>query len=117
MSAHDGAASTLFDLPLSLLLDELADRLADRIACKEGSSQEPDRWLSTEEAAKHLGMHPDTLRRLAGERRIPFQQDGPNCKMHFRLSTVDEWRAAGGSTARSTAGEASKRLPYPLKVA
>jgi excisionase family DNA binding protein len=43
-----------------------------------------------------LGIHRDTLRKLAAEKAIPSEQDGPNCKLYFRRSDLDAWRLAGG---------------------
>lgn len=52
-----------------------------------------DPWLDVHGAAKHLGITPKALRKIAGERRaIPFEQEGPGCKMWFRLSTLDAYR-------------------------
>jgi excisionase family DNA binding protein len=48
----------------------------------------------------HLGVHRDTIRRLAAERAIPSEQDGPGCKLFFRRSDLDAWRSADGSTSR-----------------
>jgi excisionase family DNA binding protein len=53
---------------------------------------EPDRWLNAREAAAYLGMHVDTLRRLAAQRRIPSVQEGPGCKRHFKRSELDAYR-------------------------
>jgi excisionase family DNA binding protein len=94
------------------LLDELACRIAERVASRLAEAQHRvDRWLTTREAADHLGMHADTLRRLAGARAIPSEQDGPGCALHFRLSDLDGWREAGGHGRPSVSSEASTRLP------
>ena len=53
-------------------------------------------WLDSRGAAEYLGVHRDTLRKLAAERTIPAHQDGRGCKLFFRRSDLDEWRRAGG---------------------
>ena len=65
-------------------------RLGDSVA---GSETE---WLDSRHAADYLGVHRDTLRKLAAERTIPSEQDGPGCKLYFRRSELDAWRAGGG---------------------
>jgi excisionase family DNA binding protein len=67
------------------VLDELVDLLAERVAARVQArlfmrAPEESPWLTTREAADHLGMHPDTLRRLAAERAIPSEQDGPDAR-------------------------------------
>jgi hypothetical protein len=34
-----------------------------------------DRWYKTKAAAEYLGVHPDTLRGLAAQRRVRFEQE------------------------------------------
>lgn len=55
-----------------------------------------DPWMDTKGAASYLGMHPDTLGKLAAARAIPYEQDAPGCKRWFRRSDLDRWRANGG---------------------
>jgi excisionase family DNA binding protein len=43
-------------------------------------------WLDSRRAAEYLGVHRDTLRKLAAEHAIPAEQDGPGCKLFFRRS-------------------------------
>lgn len=53
-----------------------------------------DPWLDVHGAAKYLGITPKALRKIAGERReIVYEQDGPGCKMWFRRSALDSYRA------------------------
>jgi excisionase family DNA binding protein len=82
---------------LDQLLDHIADRLAavitQRIAVSDGH---PDEWFDSRHAAEYLGVHRDTLRKLAAERSIPSEQDGPGCKLYFRRSDLDAWRNGGG---------------------
>lgn len=88
--------------PLALiddLLDRLADRVADRIVAGLGSQREQDAWLDLASAAERLGIHPDTLRKRAKAGLVPFEQDGPGCRMYFRASDLDAWRHSGGTIA------------------
>jgi hypothetical protein len=67
----------------------IAERVADIIAAREPA---PERWLDTKDAADYLGCHPVTLRKLAAERRIDFQQEGPGCKLYFSTRELDRYR-------------------------
>lgn len=80
---------------LDALAERVALRVVERLAQGTGGAG-ADAWLGTREAAEHLGIHPDTLRRAARERAIPFEQDGPGRKLYFRRSELDRWRANGG---------------------
>ena len=83
------------------LVAEVADRVAAAIVARLGTeaSEPVPEWLDSRRAAEYLGVHRDTLRKLAAERAIPAEQDGPACKLYFRRSDLDEWRRAGGRTA------------------
>lgn len=84
---------------LGALLDQIADRVAARLAGsadQSGSDPQNEEWFDSRHAAEYLGMHRDTLRKLAAERAIPAEQDGPNCKLYFRRSALDAWRQSGG---------------------
>ncbi len=86
---------------LDTLIDQLAERLAERLAAAADPSQthrssSQDEWFDSRHAADYLGVHRDTLRKLAAQRAIPAEQDGPNCKLHFRRSDLDAWRRTGG---------------------
>jgi excisionase family DNA binding protein len=88
---------SLFDA----LIDQLADRVAERLVAAAspshgGQPRGEDEWLDSRHAAEYLGIHRDTLRKLAAERAIPSEQDGPNCKLYFRRSDLDLWRRTGG---------------------
>ena len=84
---------------LDALIDHLADRLAERLLSADSQAQESngdDEWFDSRNAAAYLGVHRDTVRKLAAERAIPCEQDGPNCKLYFRRSDLDRWRRSGG---------------------
>src|SRR5437764_13689804 len=83
------------------LVDQLVDRLADRIAGviaeRVGSADPTDaEWFDSRGPAEYLGVHRDTLRKLAAERAIPSEQEGAGCKLYFRRVDLDAWRRSGG---------------------
>jgi excisionase family DNA binding protein len=77
-------------------LAELATKLAPFLPRRNGSDE--DRWLSTREAARYLGITTNALHKLTAARAIPFEQEAPNAKCWFRRSELDAWRR-GGRTA------------------
>jgi excisionase family DNA binding protein len=85
---------------LDALIDQLAVRVVERLAGATNAllAGQPtgDDWLDSRHAAEYLGMHRDTLRKLAAERTIRSEQDGPGCKLYFRRSDLDAWRQSGG---------------------
>ena len=92
---------------LDELLAQLADLVADRIAARlEGprDSGEGD-WLDTRRAAEYLGIHRDSLRRLAAERAIPTEQAGAGCKLYFKRSDLDSWRCSGPISLATVSGD------------
>lgn len=109
ITAPQGAAADV-RLPLQtsdggqlvdLLIGQLAERVAAAITERLGAASD-DRspeWLDSRAAADYLGLHRDTLRKLAAERAIPAEQDGPGCKLFFRRGALDEWRLTGGRNA------------------
>jgi excisionase family DNA binding protein len=83
---------------LEALIDGSASRVAAAVATKLPAVEEAPagEWLDSRTAAAYLGIHRDTLRKLAAERTIPAHQDGPRCKLFFRRCDLDEWRQRGG---------------------
>ena len=88
-SSTAGAAGGVLDD----LLAQLEDRIAMRLAGPRPSKK--DEWLDTRRAAEYLGIHRDSLRRLAAERAIPTEQAGAGCKLYFKRSDLDAWRCDG----------------------
>jgi excisionase family DNA binding protein len=98
--------SSRFDAPADhALLDLVVEQLADRVAAAVLARLEPaaagvaPEWMDSRAAADYLGLHRDTLRKLAAERAIPAEQDGRGCKLFFRRDDLDEWRHSGGRAA------------------
>lgn len=94
-SARAEAASgdsnpALIDQILGRIADLVVDRLMERANAQ--SSDHVSAWLDARGAAEYLGVHRDTLRKLAAQRAIPTHQDGPGCKLYFRRDELDEWR-------------------------
>jgi Helix-turn-helix domain len=77
------------------LLNALAERLAPRVAALLREDADADQWLDSGQAADYLGMTRNALHKLTSARLVPFEQDGPGCKLHFRRSELDRWRRGG----------------------
>ncbi|HTX13174.1 MAG TPA: helix-turn-helix domain-containing protein [Solirubrobacteraceae bacterium] len=90
--APDGRGGDGLDVVLAHLADLVAERL---MACLSAPVEEADEWLDTRKAAEYLGVHRDTIRRLAAERVIPSEQEGAGCKLYFRRKDLDTWRCSG----------------------
>ena len=79
------AAATTKDSDRALIdqfLGRLADLVVDRLMqhTEARSEDNASAWLDARSAADYLGIHRDTLRKLAAQRAIPTHQDGPRCK-------------------------------------
>jgi Helix-turn-helix domain len=88
------------DLAVALLaaldddaLDALAERLAPRLAGRLAPTE--DGWLDSKQAAAYLGVSVNALHKLTAARAIPFEQDGPGCKLYFRRCALDRHRQGG----------------------
>jgi excisionase family DNA binding protein len=83
-----------------VLLDELDDRALEVLAARLAPflldrlrpAAPEDRWLASRDAAEYLGLSLASLHRLTAAGAIPFHQNGPACKLWFRLSELDKWR-------------------------
>ena len=58
-------------------------------------SNEPEKWPSLEEIAKHLGVSKDTIRNWINKDVISHRRIGKQYK--FKISEVDAWVASGKS--------------------
>ena len=101
-SSAAGAAGGVLDDLLAQLADLVADRIATRLAGPRTSQK--DEWLDTRRAAEYLGIHRDSLRRLAAERAIPTEQAGAGCKLYFKRSDLDGWRCDGPASLTAVSG-------------
>ena len=72
-------------------LAELAVLLAPYLPRPETPADE--RWLSTREAAAHLGISANALHKLTAARAIPFEQATAGGRCWFQRSDLDAWRA------------------------
>lgn len=86
---------------LDAVIEDIVERVASAVVSGLAANQEPDlgEWLDSRGAAEYLGVHRDTLRKLAAERTIPSHQDGRGCKLFFKRSDLDDWRRSGGRAA------------------
>jgi excisionase family DNA binding protein len=91
----------LIDQILGRLADLVVDRLMERTDTQ--SNDQASAWLDARGAAEYLGIHRDTLRKLAAQRAIPTHQDGPGCKLYFRRHELDEWRRTARPMRAATA--------------
>lgn len=55
----------------------------------------PERWLSVEEIAKHLGVSKETIYRWVEKQKIPAHKVGRQWK--FKATEVDKWIESGGA--------------------
>ena len=90
---HVAEMGTVFGQLIGQLAEQVAAVVLERLSSNEPTS---DDWLDCRHAAEYLGVHRDTLRKLAAERAIPSEQDGPGCKLYFRRADLDAWRQGGG---------------------
>lgn len=56
---------------------------------------EIEKWISSKEAAEHLGINKDTLQRWINNKSIPCHRVGRLWK--FRISEIDNWVQSGGA--------------------
>jgi excisionase family DNA binding protein len=109
---------SLDDAAIDQLLERASDDTLARFAVRlrpHIGAVEPDRWLTTAEAAAYLGCTENALHKLTATRAIPFEQDCPGGKLYFKRSQLDAWRESGGARGSLDEHYASKTLPKPEK--
>ncbi len=72
-------------------LDQLASAVARRVF-ELLSDPASDPWISSREAAEHLGIHYSTLKERAAAGELPAFQDAPSGPLWFKRSELDDWR-------------------------
>jgi hypothetical protein len=72
----------------------LAERLRPFLESAEPAPV--DRWLTTREAAGHLGISVHALHKLTAARAIAFEQSAPGAKCWFRQRDLDAYRRGEG---------------------
>ena len=103
------AGSQSRPLPAIIVGDEgglrrLAELLAPYMPVPAAAG-EPDRWLSTREAAEYAGTTPNALHKAMAAREVRFEQDTPRGKAWFKRADIDAWRR--GERPGSAAGRAA----------
>ena len=66
----------------------------------------PERWLSVDEIAAHLGVNPDTIYKWITRKSMPAHKLGRLWK--FLASEVDQWVKGGLAAQEPTSPAASK---------
>lgn len=82
--------SFALELPPSAL-DALAAKVADRL--RSLKADEPEPWITVDQAAEHLGCKPRRIYDLVSQHRIPFEKDG--ARLLFRRSAIDSELESG----------------------
>jgi hypothetical protein len=72
-------------------LRHLAELLAPYLP-EPAAPAEPDRWMSTREAAEYAGTTPNALQKAMAAREIHFEQDSPGGKAWFKRADIAAWR-------------------------
>jgi len=77
----------LSDDDVERLADALAERLAPLLARPSDTT-----WVTTRQAAEHVGFSIDALHRHTAAREIPLHQERPGARCYFRRDQLDAWR-------------------------
>jgi len=57
----------------------------------------PERWVSVQDVADHLGVNKDTIYKWIESRALPAHKVGRLWK--FQLAEIDEWVRSGGAAS------------------
>lgn len=78
-------------------VERIARRVAELLRPElRPSATSADRWLTTAEAAEHLGLTLHALRHLVARRAIPYSQERPGARQFFKRTDLDRWRDEHG---------------------
>jgi excisionase family DNA binding protein len=91
----DALLAELDDAALAELASRLAPFLPPFLSARVDAGDDP--WLTTREAAAHLGLSVPAVHRLLARNAIPFSQAAPGARCWFRRSELDAWRADVGA--------------------
>jgi hypothetical protein len=80
------AAVAPYVVSMILGVPELRQRLADAL-------RSDDPWFDVKRGAEYIGASANVLRKAADRRELSFEQEAPGCKMYFRRSALDAYRA------------------------
>jgi predicted DNA-binding transcriptional regulator AlpA len=97
VEGEQGWATLAIPLPLALadaIADRVIERMEERGGLAAGATPEPDRYMSTNEAASYLGMTTAALYKRVAAGDVPHHQDGPGCKLWFLRSELASWRSS-----------------------
>jgi len=88
------ASLLLNDDELTRLAAKLAPMLVTALRTAN-SDASGSRWLTSDEAARHLRMSVNEVQRAAASGALPAHQAPPGARLYFRLDELDSWRVAG----------------------
>lgn len=83
-------------------VDELAELVRDAVRAefeRRDDRPEPCDWIGVPEAAELLGVHPDTVGKMARKHGLPVHRVGR--KLRFRRSELEAWVESRGMTTHT----------------
>ena len=72
--------------------ERIARRAAELVTERLTERKREDPWLTSSQAAAHLGISLHALRHLVARRALPYSQERPGAKVYLRASDLDRWR-------------------------
>jgi excisionase family DNA binding protein len=93
VASEDGIVSDGFTLHLppevaEAIAGRAAQLVLERLAERDNGGGWPE-WMSVETAARYMDVSPERVRKLIAQRRIPFSQEAPGCRVFLRRSALD----------------------------
>jgi excisionase family DNA binding protein len=103
MSRLDARRSVDHGAHLPFELDSLVESIAQRVAeivtanlLEQFEAPEDHRWVTSKEAAAHLGITLNALYKLAAAGSLPSAQDERGGRHYFTRADLDAWRRGSG---------------------